>query len=405
MLKNVLLIVLIGVTTGFSQTNRLRYLDHQTYTRKVLVHLPPSYSADTMFPLVIFLHGGNGNVKSAQRFTLFNQVANINDFIMAYPQGYYETKDNGFVWADGRGTGADLAGIDDVGFIDKMVDSLLSDYNIDANKVYCCGFSNGSFMTQRVAFEANEKFAAMGTIGGTLDSVLYHTGQPNRPLPMLYILGTKDPYVPYNGGHVAESETIPVVGIKKAVRFWVTNNNCSTALDSINLPDRDLTDHSTVTMFEYIDCDCNANVLFYKVTGGGHTWPGVELVLQEAILGETNEDIFASEELWSFFKDHSLCSHTDVDKPMSPSTFSLLQNTPNPFNSSTTIQYTLDAPDHIKLTVYDVLGKEIVSLVNTFQTSGKHTVHFDAGELSSGTFFYTLSNGTITRTRQMIFLK
>lgn len=388
-----------------AQTNISAGLDHQNYKREYLVHLPPSYTGNMPVPLVIFLHGGNGNVQTAQAFTLFNQVANRNGFLMVYPQGCFETKPNRYVWADGRGTGADLAGIDDVGFIDKMVDSLLSNYTIDAKRVYLCGFSNGSFMTQRMAFQANEKFAAMATLGGSIDSGLYNSGDPGRAVPMFYLLGTADPYVPYDGGVVAGSETIPVVGIEQAVQFWVNNNNCSTAMDSVNLADIDTTDHSFVTVFGYTDCDCNADVRFYKVIGGGHTWPGVELIAREPLLGETNEDILASRELWDFFKTHSLCSTTAVHEEARSMDFELYGNYPNPFNASTTIHYRLFAGSKVTVKIFDVLGRETGVLIDGYQPAGEYRARFEAGELSSGIYFYALCSEKFTATAKMLLVK
>ncbi|HSD63498.1 MAG TPA: T9SS type A sorting domain-containing protein [Ignavibacteriaceae bacterium] len=89
----------------------------------------------------------------------------------------------------------------------------------------------------------------------------------------------------------------------------------------------------------------------------------------------------------------------------SPSNFSLSQNYPNPFNPSTQISYTLSQNSDIQLKVYDALGKEIATLVNSKQAAGKYEVTFDASKLSSGIYYYTITAGSFNETRKMILMK
>jgi len=85
--------------------------------------------------------------------------------------------------------------------------------------------------------------------------------------------------------------------------------------------------------------------------------------------------------------------------------FELAQNYPNPFNPSTKITYTLGERSAVTLKVYDVLGNEVASLVNTTQEAGKHDVTFDAGKLASGLYVYTLNAGNFTSSKKMMLLK
>ncbi len=85
--------------------------------------------------------------------------------------------------------------------------------------------------------------------------------------------------------------------------------------------------------------------------------------------------------------------------------FTLEQNYPNPFNPSTTINYTLSERSVVTLKVYDVLGNEVASLVNTTQEAGKYDIKFDAAKLSSGLYIYTLNAGNFTSSRKMMLLK
>ncbi len=88
-----------------------------------------------------------------------------------------------------------------------------------------------------------------------------------------------------------------------------------------------------------------------------------------------------------------------------PSSFELFQNYPNPFNPSTEISYQLSAVNYVTLKIYDVLGREIETLVNTFQKIGKYVVQFDASKLSSGVYFYRLTAGNYSAVKKMVLLK
>lgn len=280
-------------------------LNYQNLERRYALHIPTTYDGTQETPLVVFLHGGGGNITSAQNFTLFNRVSDENGFLVLYPQGSYESIENSFVWADGRGLPPDNQGIDDVGFINELVATIKTEYNINAKKVYICGFSNGSFLTQKIAFENNSQFAAMATLGGTMHQSFFDMGNPNRTIPMMYLFGTEDHLVPYNGGFVSNNPDLaPVVGIEDAVNFWVTNNQCQTTLPVVEFANINTDDNSTVTVFEYTDGIDGAKVIFYKINGGGHTWPGVSIPNES--LGVVNLDILASEELWKFFNQFEL---------------------------------------------------------------------------------------------------
>ncbi len=84
----------------------------------------------------------------------------------------------------------------------------------------------------------------------------------------------------------------------------------------------------------------------------------------------------------------------------------IINNYPNPFNPGTNINYELRTANYVSLKVYNALGKEVASLVNENQNAGKHSAVFNAGSLSSGVYYYTISlNGLVKQTKRMILLK
>ena len=125
---------IVSLSSVKAQLNISDSLEHQSLQRKYIVHLPPGYSPDIQYPVVMVLHGGSGNYQSVQGFTQMNPVSNQNNFLAVYPQGI-GVAPPGYSWADGRNTSADQAGIDDVGFISKLVDTLTVEYTIDRKSV------------------------------------------------------------------------------------------------------------------------------------------------------------------------------------------------------------------------------------------------------------------------------
>lgn len=88
-----------------------------------------------------------------------------------------------------------------------------------------------------------------------------------------------------------------------------------------------------------------------------------------------------------------------------PTTFELKQNYPNPFNPSTSISYQIPIQSRVSLKIFDVLGNEIIELVNKDQSVGNYTVNFDASKISSGIYFYKLQAGNFTSTKKMVLMK
>jgi hypothetical protein len=88
-----------------------------------------------------------------------------------------------------------------------------------------------------------------------------------------------------------------------------------------------------------------------------------------------------------------------------PKDYILSQNYPNPFNPSTMISFSLPKANNVKLAVYDLLGREVATLVNEFTTAGNHTIEFNASNLSSGVYLYKIQAGDFTDTKKMVLIK
>ncbi len=105
------------------------------------------------------------------------------------------------------------------------------------------------------------------------------------------------------------------------------------------------------------------------------------------------------------FDDIGMVINTANEEDGLPATFTLDQNYPNPFNPSTQITYSIASSGQVLLEVFDVLGRQVATLVNTNQSVGTHTVTFDATDLSSGLYIYRLSSGSKLQTKKMLLMK
>jgi polyhydroxybutyrate depolymerase len=176
------------------------------------------------------------------------------------------------------------------------------EYNIDATQVFATGMSNGGFMSYKLACELTGKIAKIASVTGTMNPNMLSSCSPSASIPVMQIHGTLDPTVPYDG---IPSAMIP---IEDVVDYWVGHNNCDATPITTALPNLNLNDNSTVERIEYLNGDNGAEVIFYKVTGGGHTWPGAIIDIPS---GNTNKDFNASSTIWEFFKGTTLLSVKD----------------------------------------------------------------------------------------------
>jgi hypothetical protein len=105
--------------------------------------------------------------------------------------------------------------------------------------------------------------------------------------------------------------------------------------------------------------------------------------------------------------NYQIDSTTSIaDKHLSvPSNYLLYQNYPNPFNPITKIKYSLPLSDNVQIKVYDILGREIKTLLNEYKQAGTYEIEFDAGNLLSGVYFYSIRAGNYTATKKLILIK
>lgn len=272
--------------------------------REYRVYLPVSYNSETSYPLVFILHGGAGSAKRMIRFVgqSFNQLADMEEFIAVYPNGYKKG------WNDGaRDTlaAARRLNIDDVAFFDAMILDLKKKVTVDTKHIFACGISNGGFMVQRLALERPDVFRSVAVVSANLSEDQSRKSQGSKPVPILFICGTADPLVPYYGGPVTvlNQKRGMVKSMDETLDFWKKVNGCSEEASRYDFPDVNIDDESTATQTTWYNPDHSAwMVSVIKIENGGHTWPGGTQYLPKKLVGTVNRDFEACKVIWAFFK-------------------------------------------------------------------------------------------------------
>ena len=119
-----------------------------------------------------------------------------------------------------------------------------------------------------------------------------------------------------------------------------------------------------------------------------------------------NDRAHQTTEVWTYtFLGNKDGNKLSTEQDIVANVFSLEKNYPNPFNPTTTIEYSIGIAGPAKLMIYDILGREVVSLVNEYKQVGRHKVMWNASTMSSGVYFYRLETPTFTKTQKMILMK
>lgn len=245
--------------------------------------------------LVVNLHAAGATGADQAALTHYDGVADAYGFAVVYPDGI------DYSWADGRGASVpDRQGVDDVGFISTLVDRLVAENGIPRGRVYATGLSAGGFMANRLACDRADLFAAIAPVAGTLGT---NVGcNPSRPVSVLATYGTADPVVPFNGGPMTgRGGGSAVVSGPAMVDRWRQINGCPAPSDEV-LPS---TGDGTETHRIASDgCAGGTSVVFMRVDGGGHTWPGVPEILPVQSVGAASHAFDASDASGQFFASH-----------------------------------------------------------------------------------------------------
>ncbi len=274
-------------------------------------------------PVVILLHGGTRSMtklfrKASGATRAWPELAEEEGFILLTPNGVNEKtgdpQGDRQNWNDCRApvvnTGA-ASIADDVGFIDKLITRAILEQNVDESRVYVTGASNGGMMSYRLAIELSNRVAAAAIFiaNRPADNECRHT---TRPVPMMIVNGTEDPLMPWGGGAIMGGGG-DVLSTQETLGYWLRANRTDMpGAQTTLLPDLNKRDKSHVTRTRYPAAPGGAEVLFYKVIGGGHAMPHARYVIprfmRKILIGNQNRDFDSVRAAWNFLRIQRLNS-------------------------------------------------------------------------------------------------
>lgn len=293
----------IGLSAAAQSSNPDKTIMVDGRQRQYLIHLPPSFNSRHRFPLILAFHGGGGEYKKIVRYYKLNGLADLNGYIVVYPNAI--NKAWSLQGVTSRVKKMDTT-VDDVHFISVLLDTLIRNYRVDSQHVFCTGISRGGIFSLYLAWKLSDRITAIAPVCASIPQAIAGAYSFSHPTPVMLINGTEDPLINYNGGPGkmntanAHDEKANMLPTEELVRKIVDMNHCNSLPAVTDFPDRDPGDGCTATEFDY--AGNQAKVAFIKVLHGGHAWPGGVQYLPKFIIGKACEDFQAEEKIFDFFK-------------------------------------------------------------------------------------------------------
>lgn len=245
--------------TGVSHGNITVDGRERSYRLYVPAELP-----DGRVPLFVGLHGGSGWGDQFVATNGIEAVADREGFVVVHPDGVDigGGRRAGGVWNGGVCCGvAAREDVDDVAYIEALLDRLEADHDIDPGRVYAFGHSNGGIMSYRLACELADRIVGIGVVAGTLG---VNACEPSAPVSVLHVHGDADENLPIEGGEGPRS----VAGVdfpspRDGFEVLAAANGCPAAEPDVT------TDRRT-------PCDSGTEAVFIALPGAQHPWPGTD---------------------------------------------------------------------------------------------------------------------------------
>lgn len=249
-------------------------IQHDNLQREYLLYIPQNYTGIEAVPIVFSLHGAGGSKESQYTLSEFNLLADSENFILVTPEATAPVGPLTF-WNQQ----SDPNRADDVGFINTLIDEMASRYNVDLDRVYLAGSSNGAFMSLEITCKLSDRIAATAAVKGYMSPDQITNCNPTMPTAIIQMHGTSDPLVTYDG-------------VENTVQFWNTFNQTNASAVLTARPDTNPSNGNTTNSYLYTNGTNGVHVEHLEVVNGVHDWFGEP---------GTDYDISASTEAWLFF--------------------------------------------------------------------------------------------------------
>lgn len=392
-IKNYILTILLFTSSFiFSQTGTVIVdsIISNGVQRLFRLYIPTAYNPANPVPLILNLHGYTSNAAQQESYGDFRKIADTAHFIIVHAQGL-PTSGSSLGWTNFYPVTTPNT---DLQFLSNLIDTISSRYNINSNRVYSTGMSNGGFMTYDLACFLSTKIAAIASVTGSMTSTHFSACNPQHPMPVMVIHGTGDLVVRYDGtaGTLNGVPTGPCTPVQTMIDYWVNYNNCNSTPTFTAVPNSSTTDNCTAEHYVYNGGDDGSTVEHYKIIGGGHSWPGAPFNINI-----TNMDFSASKEIWRFFSKYSLA--TEINEQIQNDND--LSIYPNPSDGLFTLTISNNIPSSIMVSLVDLLGKEVFHFSDNTSTS-TYSKEIKLNNIPAGIYFVKVYSGADVKIKKLI---
>lgn len=298
--------------------------------RPLRLYVPSAYDPSSPIPLVILLHGFSDTGQGLEGIIKIQPMAEAYGFAYCYPDGTKNSNGYGFWNATGACCDFEGSNVDDVGYLTDLIECVKGQVNIDPNRVFLIGYSNGAFMAHRMAQEHSQVIAAVACLAGTISEG--DLTDPIEPVNVLQVHGTQDMLVRYGGGTaflnmgggIVYQTDIPYLGAKALVEWWGLANGCTGWIED-NAATLDLSyllGSPDTIVARWSEHPANGEVELWTIQGGGH-WPNPtpamwQLMVEMIIYLSPNISIFSNISGWKLLKSPAIKTRSVFGEHVTP---------------------------------------------------------------------------------------
>lgn len=229
--------------------------------------VPDDYDPGTPLPLVLTLHGYGATGPLQSVYFRFTQDAQTRGYLVATPNGLLDSGGSRFWNATDACCDFDGQGVDDVAYLDAVLDDVIANYSVALDQIYVVGHSNGGFMAHRLACEIGDRIAAIVSLAGATWSEP-DACAADSPVHVLQIHGTDDDTIAYDGGSTGAAS---YPSAPQTVESWATKNGCRGGLENAGVLDLEASiDGEETTVAVYAGCPVGGDVQLWTIEGGAH---------------------------------------------------------------------------------------------------------------------------------------
>jgi polyhydroxybutyrate depolymerase len=260
------------------------------FPRNYVVYVPALARPETPAPLLFVYHGNQQTPESIRAQSGLDEIAGGAGYVVVYPLGH-ELRWKAVDELEPRT-------LSDIDFTLEMIERIADDIVIDRGRIYATGFSNGGQFVHRLGCELSETFAAIAPVAATFTIAVRDRCSQTDPMSVAIFLGDEDDQFPWEGSTVGGDGTVAALA---NLEYWADAGGCGGAATVTDLTDVDASDGTTVSLYAHTGCQAGAEVLMYRIRGGGHTWPGSSFG-GGPIAGRHTNHISASDDIMNHFE-------------------------------------------------------------------------------------------------------